>query len=533
MIAPRRRLGPKFSNLAASAVLALFLSAPLAFGEAPSPTLNAHGWTIQWKNDRGFSLAHSGKTLSAASLLLCMEPPWKSHWFYPVKTPVVATTGASSLQIASDPSGESVFSVSTYGWEVLSPGRLVCRVRGELTKEVTAFVTHVFLTVPAALLTCAQITAQGSAPVPVTGDGSSPLAFAPARAWRIQGNGFHLAIRVTGGPDLIWQDRRMKPYLGERSFILMEAKGFPVAKGASYSQEIELEYGAELAAAPLPMAVEKEAVLRTSDFFAPAAQGPGLEALAEGESAYDGVFSWDDYRLLLAELRKPRYKVATLGEFSTAPASEGGAVLVGMRHDIDSHPEKALAMARIEKEAGLPSTYFILHSAPYYAKFIGGRLERKAPVEALARFLAKEGFELGIHTDLFSMMWNRHYSPAAFLREELAQYAAMGIPVKGAAAHGDGAVIAAGLNNMWIFSEFGKKGTAVRDGERFPYGESPISEFGLAYEAYLLNRDVNTGDIDSRLKGKPVAALIDLLAAIPAGRRAILLTHPEHWGKKP
>lgn len=286
---------------------------------------------------------------------------------------------------------------------------------------------------------------------------------------------------------------------------------------------------AALAAAPA--AEVPAAALRQADFFAPDdAPGLSLAQIVQAERRYDGVHSWDDYRGLLAELARPRYRVLTMAAFAAAPA-DPQRVVVAMRHDIDSHPEKALAMAALEEAAGLRSTYFVLHSAAYYGEVRDGRLRRHAAIGALAQELDRRGFEIGIHHDLFSMMWRHGFAPEPFLREEIASYRALGVAVTGAAAHGDGTVIARGLNNMWIFAEFARSGASVVEGRSFPYPQATVAGAGLAYEAYLLRRDESTGDIDARLKGRPAAELTALLAALPIGRRAIVLTHPEHWGR--
>jgi hypothetical protein len=286
-----------------------------------------------------------------------------------------------------------------------------------------------------------------------------------------------------------------------------------------------------VALAAAPAAAVAPAALRQADFFAVGAgPEPSLAQIAQTERPYDGVHSWDDYRGLLAELARPRYRVLTMAAFAAAPA-DPQRVVVGMRHDIDSHPEKALAMAALEEAAGLRSTYFVLHSASYYGEVRDGRLRRHAAIGALAQEFDRRGFEVGIHHDLFSMMWRHGFAPEPFLREELASYRALGVAVTGAAAHGDGTVIARGLNNMWIFAEFARSGVSVVEGRSYPYGQATLAGAGLAYEAYLLRRDESTGDIDARLKGQPATELTALLAAQPAGRRVIILTHPEHWGR--
>jgi hypothetical protein len=43
------------------------------------------------------------------------------------------------------------------------------------------------------------------------------------------------------------------------------------------------------------------------------------------------------------------------------------APALGLRHDIETRLHSALELARLEAARGIHSTYFVLHSAPYYS----------------------------------------------------------------------------------------------------------------------------------------------------------------------
>ena len=62
------------------------------------------------------------------------------------------------------------------------------------------------------------------------------------------------------------------------------------------------------------------------------------------------------------------------------------------RHDIDMSPMRALRLARIEREAGIASTYFILPHSPFY-----NLLEPEAAEAVLA--IRDLGHTLGLHFD--------------------------------------------------------------------------------------------------------------------------------------
>jgi hypothetical protein len=273
----------------------------------------------------------------------------------------------------------------------------------------------------------------------------------------------------------------------------------------------------------------RKAELKMSNFFGATDKKLTNDVIFKKLKSYDGRYTWDDYSALLKELSKNRYKIVPLKDFADTQASD--KIIVSMRHDIDVRPDKALKMAEIEKEMNIPSTYFILHSARYYGKVKNGVMHRTQGVDDLAGQLYKDGFEIGIHTDLFTMMWNYQFDPASFIQEEIKYYAKLGIPVCGTAAHGNSTVIRRKLNNVWIYSEFGHKGNINVKGIEYPYGDKSFKDFGIKYEAYLLKKDTYTGDIDRRFKEKPIADLIYFIAKLRSPSKLIILTHPVHWGK--
>lgn len=264
---------------------------------------------------------------------------------------------------------------------------------------------------------------------------------------------------------------------------------------------------------------------KTSAFFGPPDHTKTLEQINAEDRPYAGRCTWNDYQKLLRELSKEKYRVLPLGEFMEDHSTD--KVLVGLRHDSDSHLLKALQMAEMEKAAGIRSTYFLLHSARYYGTVRDGFMIRNGAIDDLARQLHEMGFEIGIHRDLFNMMWNHHFEPRAFMKEEVAYYHSLGVPVIGTAAHGDRTTIGRKLNERWIFSEFGKTGAFVLNGTRYPYGEHATRDFGVEYEAYLLKYNTYLSDT----AGKPVEEMIETLASLPPGARCVILIHPEHWGK--
>lgn len=71
-------------------------------------------------------------------------------------------------------------------------------------------------------------------------------------------------------------------------------------------------------------------------------------------------------------------------------ATEGDTAL--WRHDIDFSPQRALALAKIEAEHGVPATYFVQLSSRFYSAF-------EPEVAAVLRDIVALGHDIGLHFD--------------------------------------------------------------------------------------------------------------------------------------
>ena len=96
-------------------------------------------------------------------------------------------------------------------------------------------------------------------------------------------------------------------------------------------------------------------------------------------------FTHNHYRELLTEAGK-HYN------FCFYPESESVEGYVLWRHDLDYSMDAAVDLARIEAEAGVTSTYFLLPHSEYYNLL---DVESKEAVKAIL----KEGHQLGLHFD--------------------------------------------------------------------------------------------------------------------------------------
>jgi hypothetical protein len=187
---------------------------------------------------------------------------------------------------------------------------------------------------------------------------------------------------------------------------------------------------------------------------------------------------------------------------------------LALRHDVDSRLGSALELARREAERGLPATYFVLHTAPYWSD-----------PELLARLrqLQELGHEVGLHHDLVTLEKLRGVDTGERLRTDLDRLRSSGIEIRGAAAHGSPWCHLLGYHNNYVFAGWDEPV------QGFPNHEVTQklrpADFGLEYEAYHLGEDAYFSD--ARFEGGHRWHPDGLF--LQAGQRAIVLVHPCHW----
>ncbi len=190
---------------------------------------------------------------------------------------------------------------------------------------------------------------------------------------------------------------------------------------------------------------------------------------------------------------------------------------LALRHDVDDRLDSALALARLEHERGLRTTYFVLHSAPYYSR--PNLLDSLRELELL-------GHEVGWHNDLVTLALVHGVDPGPYLRGELERLRGGEIDVVGVAAHGSPWCHRLGFHNDYAFADLPQP----RPG--FPTRFEPIgtlADFGFAYDAYSLGEDAYFSD--SRFERGRRAHPADF--KLEPGKRTIVLTHPCHWDASP
>jgi hypothetical protein len=242
------------------------------------------------------------------------------------------------------------------------------------------------------------------------------------------------------------------------------------------------------------------------------------------------IFTWDQYTELLTELKRSRFRVMPLHEMVNT--YDSSKVVVGLRHDVDFNPFKALEMARMEQRYGITATYFMLATADYSGTFIGSRLERSRGIKALYQDLHETGAEIGIHNDMIAIMILQKIDPYKFNRDELGFFKSINIPVYGTAAHGS-EIAKKTVPNFQMFADFAVKDSVLYEGKKYPLGKCSLKDCGYQYEAYFIKHNIYLSDSGGKWhEADGLKGVIQRLRTSVPGDRIEILVHPEWWGKE-
>lgn len=222
---------------------------------------------------------------------------------------------------------------------------------------------------------------------------------------------------------------------------------------------------------------------------------------------------------------------------------------IGLRHDCDAGHSLATAVktARWEAERGYRSTYYVLHTSPYwcYPEF-----------PRMLDEIAACGHEIGIHADALAEALKTGGDPDAILNEALATLRGYGFAVRGVAGHGnplcnrdrgEGEITFA---NDEQFEECARPQEGppdrliTRGRIQLRLRPRPLADFGLDYEALVLGLPAPFRFSDSggkwlrpgwdetvekfgRTVAVPASAQVDLREV----RQLHMLWHPDWWAQ--
>lgn len=161
---------------------------------------------------------------------------------------------------------------------------------------------------------------------------------------------------------------------------------------------------------------------------------------------------------------------------------------IGLRHDVDAGHALATAVhiAEWEAERGYRSTYYILHTSPYW--------EARGFAESLD-LIAGYGHEIGIHTNALAESLRTGEDPDLILDRSIATLRKLGHRVRGVAGHGDpfcnrdrapGEITFAN-DEQFVECARPQEGepdrTIARGNISLTLKPRPVADFGLEYEA--------------------------------------------------
>jgi hypothetical protein len=204
--------------------------------------------------------------------------------------------------------------------------------------------------------------------------------------------------------------------------------------------------------------------------------------------------------------------------------------VIGLRHDCDAAHSLATAvkMAEWEAERGYRSTYYLLHTSPYWGA-PGFR-------ESLDR-IACLGHEIGIHSDALAEALKTGGDPDAILEDALAELRGYGFQVLGVAGHGNRLCVRdRGVGEAEFFNRDQFTGCGGVHGREITRGAHtirvrprPLADFGLEYEALSAGSLPPWRQSDSG--GRWYRNPDELLAEFAANteKQLHLLQHPDHW----
>jgi len=222
--------------------------------------------------------------------------------------------------------------------------------------------------------------------------------------------------------------------------------------------------------------------------------------------------------------------------------------VIGLRHDCDSDASlrTATRMARWEAERGYRSTYYLLHTSPYW---IGPYFERHVAE------IAECGHEIGIHVNALAHSLRTGQHPDLILHMAIDRLRSLGYPVRGAAGHGDALCIRNrdewespfANDEQFLECRREKMGDADREINRGPasliLNPKPLADFGLEYEALFLGLPwpFRFSDSGGKWLEPGVAATAERFAAqVDVSAEPVnpleplqlhLLIHPDWWGR--
>ena len=250
-----------------------------------------------------------------------------------------------------------------------------------------------------------------------------------------------------------------------------------------------------------------------------------------GVIVHDPIFNLIEYDNFLKYLSKSgRFKIVTLNEFNKTTSKD--KIVIALRYDIDDNINAAVKFAYREHKYGIRSTYFALHTATYYGKFIDKKFVRYDNIIFYLKKMQNAfGHEIGLHNDLLTLQIMYEIPPKEYLKNELAFLRGNAIQIDGTAYHGSPYCYLYHYSNVFFWLdwpnseqyEFVKKGYNTIKIEK-----DSLCNYDLDYEAGMLNQDYFFSDANFVDNKRWNMKMVNL-DTIKPGKKVIIMLHPQHW----
>lgn len=184
---------------------------------------------------------------------------------------------------------------------------------------------------------------------------------------------------------------------------------------------------------------------------------------------------------------KQQFNVVPLSDLLTAEIDE--RPVVSLRHDIDADPVTAIRCARYLARVGLPGSFYLLHTAPYYGFFHEELFVRTQELSDWVIKLIVTGCEIGVHNDALGLYCNGLDGGQALV-DEIEWLRSKGAKITGTVAHNSGPTY--GAENSEIFH--GRvlwERTVKQHGHKLPLGIVDEASIGITYEGTYTRRKAN------------------------------------------
>lgn len=196
---------------------------------------------------------------------------------------------------------------------------------------------------------------------------------------------------------------------------------------------------------------------------------------------------------------------------------------IGMRHDVDDRGfESMLAMAEWEERRGRTSTYYVLHTAPYWND---PRLPRQLQI------MQAMGHEIGLHNNSLSVWWQHGVNPFDVFEAALDRLRSLDLTIRSTAGHGDDACYAGNFVNYSMFEEAGPMRAPWSQFAELAEGfeRKSVKEFGLDFLGEFVTKGEYVSDSGDRWS-RP----LDLVRrAFPYdGGPLVILQHPDWYARE-